>query len=152
MSQLTSPSIGLKRGIDYIGVTCVFYCHDGEGRVLLHRRSKNCRDEQGRWDCGAGSMEHGETFEEAVRREIKEEYCVVPEKVVHVSTHNVIRDNHGTKTHWIAVLHAVQVDPELVRIGEPEKMDEIAWFLSGDFPEDRHSMLDAHFEMVRPFL
>ena len=53
----------LKRGIDYIGVTVVFYCHDGAGRLLLHKRSVACRDEQGRWDVGGGSMEFGETFE-----------------------------------------------------------------------------------------
>ncbi len=64
---------GLKRGEDYIGVTCVFFCHDGNGRFLLHKRSEKCRDEQGRWDCGGGSMEHGETFEQAVCRESGEE-------------------------------------------------------------------------------
>jgi ADP-ribose pyrophosphatase YjhB (NUDIX family) len=44
----------------------------------MHCRSKNCRDEQGCWDCGGGSMEFGETFEETVKREVEEEYGVVP--------------------------------------------------------------------------
>ncbi len=52
----------MKKGIDYIGVTCVFYCHDGKGKLLLHKRSENCRDEKGRWDCGGGAMELGETL------------------------------------------------------------------------------------------
>ncbi len=43
-----------KRGIDYIGVNCVFWCHDGKGNVLFHKRSKNCRDEQGTWTPAAG--------------------------------------------------------------------------------------------------
>ncbi len=65
----------LKKGVDFIGITCVFYCHDGKGKLLLHKRSKNCRDEVGRWHVGGGSMEFGEDFEETVKREIKEEYC-----------------------------------------------------------------------------
>lgn len=62
------------RGIDYIGITCVFFCHDGEENILLHQRSEKCKDEQGNWDCGGGALEFGEEFEEGVRREIKEEY------------------------------------------------------------------------------
>ena len=25
----------LRKGVDFIGVTCVFYCHDGQGNLLL---------------------------------------------------------------------------------------------------------------------
>lgn len=64
----------LRKGIDFIGVTCVFYCHDGKGNFLLHQRSENCKDEQGRWDCGGGGLEVGEEFEDGVKREIMEEY------------------------------------------------------------------------------
>ncbi|MDD5726793.1 MAG: NUDIX domain-containing protein [Patescibacteria group bacterium] len=138
-----------KRGVDYIGVTCVFFCHDGKGNLLLHRRSANCRDEQGRWDCGGGAMEFGETFEEAAAREIREEYCVEPLDLVRASVANVIRDNQGVKTHWLAVVHVALVDPSGVRIGEPEKMDEIGWFKVDELPEPLHSMLMNHFNLVK---
>ncbi|KKR68133.1 MAG: hypothetical protein UU08_C0003G0056, partial [Candidatus Uhrbacteria bacterium GW2011_GWE2_40_58] len=39
-----------------------------------------------------------------------------------------------------------------VCIGEPEKMDELAWFLPENIPEDRHSMFDIHFDLVKPYL
>ena len=142
----------MKKGVDHIGVTCVFFCHDGNGRVLLHKRSQNCRDEQGRWDCGGGSMEFGETFDQTVRREVFEEYGVLPEEVVNVEAKNVLRTHNETQTHWIAVLHAVKISPDNVKIGEPEKMDDIGWFHIDDFPEERHSMLDCHFEIVKPFI
>jgi 8-oxo-dGTP diphosphatase len=146
------PQIDLKRGVDYIGANCIFYCHDGRGNILLHRRSQNCRDEQGKWDCGGGSMEHGETFEEALKREVMEEYCVEPLKIDYACSVNVLREHNGAPTHWIANLHAVLIDPYKVRIGEPEKMDEIGWFKPEDFPEDVHSMLLAHFEKIKQFI
>src|SRR5215831_14004751 len=41
---------------------------DGEGRVLLEHRG-----DDGTWDLVGGSMEPGETFEQTVRREAREE-------------------------------------------------------------------------------
>jgi hypothetical protein len=32
----------MKKGVDYIGVTVVFACHDGEGNYLFAKRGKNC--------------------------------------------------------------------------------------------------------------
>ena len=60
----------MKPGIDYIGITTPFYCNDGNSLFLLHKRSKNCRDEHGRWDPGSGQLEHGLTLEENVFKEI----------------------------------------------------------------------------------
>lgn len=55
----------MKKGIDYIGVTVSFYCHDGAGNFVLHKRNHNCRDEHGCWDFGGGGLKHGETLEDA---------------------------------------------------------------------------------------
>lgn len=142
-------SIDLKKGVDFIGVTCVFYCHDGKGNLLMHKRSKNCRDEHGRWDCGSGSMEHGEIFEEAVKREIKEEYCVTPKKIQFCGVNNVLRFHKKKRTHWVALLFVALVDPKKCKIGEPEKMDEIGWFPLTKLPKPLHSMIRPHLKMVR---
>ena len=64
----------MKKGVDYTGVTVVFFCHDGKGNVLLSKRSEKCRDEHGTWDPGAGRLEFGHTIEDTLRREILEEY------------------------------------------------------------------------------
>lgn len=139
----------MKKGIDYIGVTVVFYCHDGKGNLLLNKRSSQCRDEVGRWDCGGGAMKHGETFEEAVRREVKEEYCCDIIKLDYVTTNNVIRKQKGIKTHWIAILFACQVDLKQVGIGDPEKMEEIGWFALDKIPRPVHSMFKKHLKDVQ---
>lgn len=131
----------LKRGVDFIGVTVPFVVHDGKGNILLQKRSQNTRDEQGRWDVGGGSMEFGETFEEAVRREVREELCADAKKVTFLEVYNALRDNNGTQTHWIALVHCVQVDPAEVKIGEPKRIDEIGWFKIDKLPSPLHSMM-----------
>lgn len=142
----------LKKGVDYIGVTCVFYCHDGKGNFLLHKRSKHCRDEQGRWDCGGGSMEVGETFKKAVIREIKEEYGTKPLELKFAGVNNILRQNGSEKTHWVAVIFTARLDPNKVKIGEPKKIDELGWFKSGEFPKPLHSILLRHFKLAEKVL
>jgi 8-oxo-dGTP pyrophosphatase MutT (NUDIX family) len=148
------PQVGhldLKRGLDFIGVGCVFVCHDGQGRILMHKRSANCRDEQGRWDCGAGSMEFGETFEDCVRREVLEEYGAPCLGIKYVYTRNTLREHLGRPTHWIHVIHLVLVDPATVRINEPEKIDDIGWFNIDALPEPIHSGMASHLEQIKDF-
>lgn len=130
-----------KRGVDFIGVTVPFVVHDGKGRFLLQKRSQNCRYEQGRWDVGGGAMEFGESWEEAVRREVKEELGVEPEKVEFIHAFNALRDNDGIPTHWVALVHTVQVDPKKVRIIEKDKIDEIGWFTMDSLPSPLHSQI-----------
>jgi 8-oxo-dGTP diphosphatase len=141
----------LSRGVDYIGVNCVFFCHDGKGNVLLHKRSQKCRDERGTWDVGAGSMEFGETFEETVRREVKEEYGVDPIKIEYIATKNILREHEGKKTHWIKNLHWVEVDPDKVTNGDPEKIDEIGWFTLDNPPHPLHSQYDDELATLKEY-
>ena len=64
----------MKKGEDYTGVSVVFFCHDGEGNWLLSKRSVNTRDEHGAWDPGGGGIEFGDSVEDTLGKEIKEEY------------------------------------------------------------------------------
>lgn len=139
----------MRKGIDFIGVGCVFVCHDGQGNILMHKRSATCRDEQGRWDCGGGSMEFGETFEETVRREVREEYGTDPIEARMIYVRNNLREHAGVKTHWINVVYLVLVNREEVRIAEPDKIDDIGWFTIDAMPEPIHSGMKSHFEQIK---
>ena len=126
-------------------VSCVFVCHDGAGRVLLARRSAGARDEPGSWDCGAGALEFGETFDEAVAREVTEEYSAAPLAVDLLGVRNVLRAD--PPSHWVAVIFGVRMDPGQVAIGEPHKFDELGWFRLDALPAPVHSQLPATLEI-----
>jgi 8-oxo-dGTP diphosphatase len=132
-------------------VSCVFVCHDRRGRVLLARRGAGARDEPGTWDTGAGALEHGESFAEAVRREVREEYMVDALDVETIGVRNVLRaGSHGVLSHWVAVVNAVHVDGRHpVAIGEPHKFDQLGWFPLDELPAPLHSQLPATMDLFR---
>ncbi|HIH38032.1 TPA: NUDIX domain-containing protein [Candidatus Woesearchaeota archaeon] len=139
----------MKKGIDYIGITIVFLCHDGKGNVLLNKRSKNCRDEHGRWDPGGGSLEFGESVIDTLKKEIKEEYCtdvLCQEFIGYLDIH---REQEGKQTHWIGLCFKVLVDKEKVKNGEPHKFEEIGWFRLDGLPTPLHSHFPKFLEMIR---
>jgi 8-oxo-dGTP pyrophosphatase MutT (NUDIX family) len=129
-------------------VSCVFICHDGNGRFVLARRGSSARDEPGTWDTGAGGIEFGETFEQAVTREVGEEYATTPLAIQNIGIRNVLRGNPVT-SHWIAILFAVRVDPETVKIGEPHKFNELGWFTFDTLPSPLHSQTLVGLELFR---
>jgi 8-oxo-dGTP pyrophosphatase MutT (NUDIX family) len=120
-------------------VSCVFICHDEEGRVLLARRGPGARDEPGAWDTGAGELEHGESFESAVAREVREEYSAEALEMEMIGVRNVLRGD--PVTHWVAIAFAVKVDPAAVSIGEPDKFDDLGWFAPDALPLPLHSQV-----------
>jgi len=130
-----------RRGIDFIGITVPFLVHDGTGRFVMHKRSQKCRDEQGNWDIGSGAMEFGETPEDAVRREVREEYCAEASEVVSLGYFNIIRNNSGVTTHWIAFSHALKVDPKDVKNGDPDKIEDLGWYSLDTLPKPLHSQV-----------
>ena len=107
----------LKKGEDYVGVTVVYFCHDGKGNLLLNKRSEQARDEHGMWDPGGGGLEFGDTVEDTVRKEIKEEYCADVLGMEFLGFKDVHRTHDGRPTHWIALVFKVLVDREKVANG-----------------------------------
>lgn len=144
----SNESNDLRRGIDHVGVSASFVVHDGKGRVLLQKRGAGARDENGRWDVGGGAIEFGESIDEAVKREIKEELCTEPIDVQFLTVYDAFRKHKGVTTHWVAIMHAVQVNPDQVRIGEPDKIDELAWFTSDNLPSPLHSQFWKSYQVA----
>jgi ADP-ribose pyrophosphatase YjhB (NUDIX family) len=128
-------------GRDYIGVSCAFICHDGQGRFLLQKRGVKTRDEQGTWEGGAGQLEFGENFDQAVLREVKEEFGCQGELQDQLPAFSLVREKDGAKSHWVCVAFMVKVNPNEVKNNEPDYIDEIGWFKLNDFPANLHTGL-----------
>ena len=129
----------MKPGLDYIGVNVVFYCHDGNGNILLHLRSDKNRDEHNTWDAGGGQVEFGETLEQALVREVQEEYGAAVQDFKHFKQLTVLRQHDNRPTHWLVNIYVVRVDPDEVKIMEPEKNLRNGWFTFATLPQPLHS-------------
>jgi ADP-ribose pyrophosphatase YjhB (NUDIX family) len=133
----------MKKGIDFVGVTVNFFCHDGEGNYVMHKRGAGCRDENGCWDFGGGGLKHGETLDGCLSREVKEEYGVELFNPEFLGFNEIFREHEGQKTHWIGFRYRVELNREDVVNAEPEKHDEIGWFTIDEMPMPRHSQVDS---------
>ena len=138
-----------KKGTDYIGIGVAFFCHDGNGKFLMQKRSVSTRDEHGKWETGGGGIEFGHTVEDTLRKEIQEEYGTDVLEHEFLGYRDIHREHEGKATHWIMIDFKVLVDPANVRIGEPDMCDKIGWFTADALPDDLHSQAPKFFELYR---
>jgi 8-oxo-dGTP diphosphatase len=132
-------TIAMKPGIDYIGISTPFYCNDGKGNFLFHKRSKNCRDEQGKWDTGSGQLEFGLTPEQNVLKEVEEEYGCPGVIQASIPAHSIFRIHDNCKTHWVAIPFFIFVNPEKVRINDVDKIEKLEWHTLNNLPRPLHT-------------
>lgn len=144
-----------QSGIDYIGVSVAFFCHD-DRNFLLHKRSDNCRDEKGRWDFGGGQVNFGEKLDDAVLREVREEYGTDASIEKQLPAHSLLRKENGKNSHWLIITFLVKVDHSKVKNNDPEKITEIGWFKLDNLPRPLHSgaryTLDHYQEFFKDFI
>ena len=105
-------------------------CHDGNGKLLLGKRGGEARDRHGQWEFGGGALEEGETLEEALRRETKEEFGAELYDIQQVGVSEFDRSSGK----WLGIFYVARVNPHEVNILEPV-YDEIGWFSIEDLPE-----------------
>lgn len=145
--KLSSQELRKHKGISFPGITTVFFCHNGSGKLFLTKRSSNTRDEHGRWDPGAGGLKHGQTLEDNLRRELHEEYGAEPLRTDFIGYLDVFRKStEDTPTHWLAMCFAVLINPDQVEINEPDMVDDYGWFELHDLPKPLHSQFDYFIE------
>jgi 8-oxo-dGTP diphosphatase len=123
----------VRKGVDYIGVAAGAMIIDDEGKLFLAKRSQTVKNERGHWETPGGSVEFGETLEEAARREIREEFGVDIDVVdTFPAADHLIPNEHQ---HWVAVTFLARIrGSQVPKIMEPDKCDEIGWFALDALP------------------
>ena len=124
----------MKYGVDCIGVSAGALIFDNRGNLFLSKRSQSTKNEKGCWENPGGSVDFGETLEQAVRREIKEEYGVEIEIIEQfpAADHIIIQD----RQHWVATTFLAKIKRgHIPKILEPEKCDAIGWFQMNKLPK-----------------
>ena len=123
----------MKKGIDYIGVFAGAIIFNDKGEIFLSKRSQNTKNEKGCWETPGGSVELGETLEQATKREIMEEYGAEIEIIEQwPASDHLIPDE---KQHWVATIFLAKFKSgQEPKIMEPDKCDEIGWFNLKELP------------------
>jgi len=124
----------MKRGIDYIGVGVGAIILDESGRLFLARRGEEARNERGLWEFPGGAVEFGERLEDALAREMREEFGVqiVVGELLDVVDHILPAEGQ----HWVSPTYLCRIRSGEPRILEPNKCSAIGWFLPGEIPQD----------------
>lgn len=121
----------MKLGKDYIGVGCGAFILNDNNEILLQQRNKE--PEKGYWSIPGGKLEWMETFEDAVKREVKEE-CDIDIKVLRllgICDHIV----KSEKQHWVSPSFLCKIEKGEPKIMEPNKHLDMKWFSLDNLPE-----------------
>jgi 8-oxo-dGTP diphosphatase len=116
-----------------------------DGKVLFGRRGKGASHSEQTWCCPGGLLEHGETFEEGVRREAMEEAGVEIENIRFVVAMNQLGflPKHYVGLGFMADWKSGEPRPE-----EGDKMTDWGWFDPDYLPEPVYQpskqVIDSH--------
>ena len=121
-------------GVDYIGVGCGALIVNDQNQVLLLKRTNKTKANAGQWSQPGGTVEFGDTVEDTVIREVKEELNIDVELVRPLGfTKHIIPEENK---HWVSLEYLVKiVGGELINM-EPEKHSEMRWFGLEELPEN----------------
>ena len=131
----------MKRGVDYIGVGVGALIVDETGRLFLAKRGPKARNERGLWEFPGGSVEFGERLQDALIREMEEEYGIIIriESLFTVTDH--LLPDEGQ--HWVSPSYLCRVVSGTPIIREPDKCSAIGWFAVDEIPSEL-SLVSQH--------
>lgn len=120
----------MEIGKDYIGVGCGAFILNDKNELLLLQRNK--APEKGYWSIPGGKLEMFETFEEAVKREIKEEVDVNIDIIDMLGLcDHIIKEE---QKHWVAPSYLCKIAKGDAKNMEPLKHLELRWFSLEQLP------------------
>ncbi len=129
--QMLKDQSSLKKGKDYIGVGVGAIIVE-QDQVLLLKRLKD--PEAGCWSIAGGAVDFGETIEDAIKRELKEELAVDIEISTLLGVTNHILPE--AETHWVSPVFLVEIVSGTPKIMEADKHSDLRWFKISRLPDN----------------
>ncbi len=132
-----------KKAIIRIGVPAIII--NAKGEILLGKRSDDHVFYPSLWGLPGGFVEYGETLEQAVKREVREELGVEVRVVKTAKSFYENLPNKECSVHSIDVPHYCKITR-----GKPEARDEtseVKWFKSGEIKRMR--LAYSHKKILR---
>ncbi len=125
------------------GVTVNWVITKGN-KILLQRRAKP--PFENRWEIGGGFVNYGETVEDALIREVKEEtgFDIEPEEIIGVYSD----PKRDPRKHSISIFFAVKIIGGKLRINKEVK--EFKWFQKNEI--DFNSLGFDHAKIIKDYL
>lgn len=126
-----------KGGMTYVGVGIGVIAlekkqaRDESDKVVLTKRNDGANNRSGLWELPGGTLELGETLEEAVIRETEEETGLT---VNPLFCCGIYQDFPG-KQHWISLTYVADIAGGKLENKEKGKFDEVGLFPLNDLPE-----------------
>lgn len=113
-----------------------------DGKYLLQLKAKN-RFGGGLWNAPGGKVKSGETAEEAVKREIKEETGLNIEKAEHMGSIEFFNGARKTRPDWVVeVFLSSKFNGTQMKESEEGKLQ---WFSKEEIPLDQMWPDDKHW-------
>lgn len=122
----------MKPGKDYIGVGCGAFIINDKNQLLLQKRNK--APEKDYWSIPGGKLELFETFNEAVKREVKEELGVDVEVIKELGICDHIVRSEGV--HWVSPSFLCRITNGQPKIMEPTKHSDMKWISLNNLPDN----------------
>ena len=116
-----------------------------DNKLLLGKRKNHYGE--GTWGLPGGHLEYGESLEEAIKRELKEEVGILAKNLIFVS----ITEGEKIDSHYLqANFEVIEFEGEIT-LGEPEYCEALEFFSLNNLPEifpPHKNIIEAYLKKV----
>jgi ADP-ribose pyrophosphatase YjhB (NUDIX family) len=127
----------MKPGIDHIGVGAFALILNNKNQFLLIRTKKSAnksKEYDDVWSLPGGTIEFGETVQEALMREVKEETGLDITDIKLLTYNDFIRPKEGK--HWVSLSFVAIAVNSKHNILDSSEVEECCWFDFNDIPKN----------------